>query len=185
MSARDPTRLSLGCRKVVCRYPGSPFVCLPGLRFALPSRSGRGCPQGALSLWEQLPFCFFRPTLRGVAREVPAPPALATHAGRGVRPPPAQAAALPSAPQTSGPHAPQPEADEVKAICPLVGAPTPPWRPVAPGGQDVGGGSRAPPREPRGRCQGEDAGSLCACSPGKQNQAPGAKDELTHHGGAD
>lgn len=50
MSARDPTRLSLGCRKVVCRYPGSPFVCLPGLRFALPSRSGRGCPQGALSL---------------------------------------------------------------------------------------------------------------------------------------
>lgn len=91
---------------------------------------------------------------------MPAPSALAHARRQRDATPPAQAAAFPSAPQTSGPHAPQPEADEVKAICPLVGAPPPPQRPVAPGGQDVGGGSRAPPQEPRGRCQGESAG-LC------------------------
>lgn len=41
---------------MACRYPGSPFVCLPGLRLPLPSRSGRGCPQGALSRGAAPPF---------------------------------------------------------------------------------------------------------------------------------
>lgn len=184
MSARDPTLLSLGCRKVVCRYPGSPFVCLPGLRFALPSRSGRGCPQGALSLGAAPLLFLSADAPGGGARSARSPSpghtrwqGGATPSGPGCRPPQC-------APDL---RAPRPSAGGGRGQSHLstCGGPYASLASVAPGGQDVGGGSRAPPREPRGRCQGEDAGSLCACSPGKQNQAPGAKDELTHHGGAD
>lgn len=56
--------------------------------------------------------------------------------------------------------------------------------PEASGGQGPGRGESGVPPGAHGQVSG--CGSLCVSySPGEQNPAPGAKDALTHHGGAD